>query len=178
MNRFLLPLIVFIALVVLLAIGLRLNPKEVPSPFIGKPAPSLTSPGLYNPQKTLSLDNLKGQVWVLNIWASWCVGCRIEHPQIKALSQQSDVLLIGLNYKDDPEDATNWLKRWGNPYDYSVTDQDGRAGIDWGVYGVPETFIIDHEGIVRYKHIGPVDVMDLKDTLLPIIERLQATAKG
>jgi len=126
------------------------------------------------PQEKLSPGDLKGRVWLFNVWASWCVSCREEHPVLNQLAQQQTVTIIGLNYKDDPAAAKNWLDTLGNPYNISIMDQDGRIGIDWGVYGVPETFVIDKKGLVRYKHTGPVTVDDVQQTFLPLIAQLQA----
>jgi cytochrome c biogenesis protein CcmG, thiol:disulfide interchange protein DsbE len=166
------PLAAFTLLGVVLAIGLRLNPREVPSPFIGKPAPSFSLPQLHQPGKPLAAADLKGQVWLLNVWASWCVACRAEHPLLVELSRQKQVPIYGLNYKDDPRAALEWLLRFGDPYTASMTDADGRVGIDYGVYGVPETFVIDKAGIVRHKHIGPVTnevwVRDLQPLVLQL----------
>ena len=171
--RFLIPLGVFLALAILLAVGLGLNPREIPSPFIGKPSPGFSLPNLHNAQQTVSHEDFKGKVWLLNVWASWCVSCRQEHPLFNQLSRMNEVTIVGLNYKDQVADAQNWLAQLGNPYSVSVSDLDGRAGIDWGVYGVPETFIIDKAGIVRYKHTGPVSPQDLQQIILPKIRELK-----
>lgn len=171
-RRFL-PLAAFGALAVLLGVGLTLRPREVPSPFIGKPAPPFTLPRLGAPAGSLSASELKGQVWVLNVWASWCAPCREEHPLLVALAREQQVPLYGLNYKDDPRDAQEWLLRMGDPYAVSVVDRDGRAGIDYGVYGVPESFVIDRAGIVRFKHIGPLTTEVWQRDLLPLIRQLR-----
>lgn len=173
MFKYLIPLVLFIILAVFLAIGLKLDPKEVPSPLIGKPAPHFSAARLHTPEQLLTPDELKGQVWLFNVWASWCASCRAEHPLLNQLAQQKAATLIGLNYKDDPMAAKAWLAQWGNPYQISVLDQDGRIGIDWGVYGVPETFIIDKQGIIRYKHIGPVTAEVIQQVFLPLINQLQ-----
>ncbi|PPD05022.1 MAG: DsbE family thiol:disulfide interchange protein [Methylobacter sp.] len=173
MFKFAIPLLVFIALAVFLAIGLSLNPREIPSPLIGKPAPVFSAPKLHEPDATLSPVDLKGRVWLLNVWASWCISCRAEHPVLNRFAQQKKIYMVGLNYKDETSDAKNWLNQLGNPYDVSVVDQDGRIGIDWGVYGVPETFIVDKNGLIRYKHTGPVTAEDLEIKLLPLISQLQ-----
>ncbi len=173
MNRFLLPLGVFVLLAVFLGIGLTLNPREVPSPLIDKPAPAFTLQQLHAPGKSLSAVDLKGQVWLLNVWASWCVSCREEHPLLVELGRANVVPIYGLNYKDKPEAAMAWLGEMGNPYKASIVDADGRVGIDYGVYGVPETFVIDREGIVRYKQIGPVTPQALKEKILPLVRKLQ-----
>ena len=157
MKRFLVPLGIFIVLVGFLAAGLQLNPREVPSPLIDKPAPPFTLPQLADPQRQLSAKDLLGQVWVLNVWASWCVSCREEHPVLVDLARSKVVPLYGLNYKDKRNEALAWLKQFGDPYAQSIMDTDGRIGIDYGVYGVPETYVIDKQGVIRYKRIGPVN---------------------
>jgi len=174
MKRFLLPLAVFLVLVVFLAIGLRLNPHEVPSPLIGKPAPAFRVPTLAEPGKTIGRDDLVGKVWLLNVWASWCVSCREEHPLLVDLSKRGLVPIYGLNYKDAREDAQRWLREMGDPYVASAYDREGRVGIDYGVYGVPETFVIDQAGVIRYKHIGPVTPAALESKILPLIRELDA----
>ncbi len=173
MTRFLLPLAIFIVLVAFLAVGLGLNPREVPSPLINKPAPAFQLPQLHQPDKTFSQQDMKGKVWLLNVWASWCVSCREEHPLLVELARTKVVPVYGLNYKDKPEDALGWLKQFGDPYVLSITDRDGRVGIDYGVYGVPETFVIDKQGAIRYKQIGPVTPGALKDKILPLVKELQ-----
>jgi len=172
-NRFLLPLGIFIALVGFLFAGLGLNPREVPSPLIGKPAPALRLPQLHAPEKQFAREDMLGQVWLLNIWASWCVSCRDEHPLLTEVAGTKTVPIIGLNYKDKPDDAKAWLRRYGDPYVLSVTDADGRLGIDYGVYGVPETFVIDKAGMIRQKHIGPVTREALEKKILPLVRELQ-----
>lgn len=174
MLKYLLPLILFIIMAIFLAIGLNLNPSEIPSPLLDKPAPVFSAPKLQAPNEKLAPADLKGQVWLFNVWASWCVSCREEHPVLNELAQQKAVTIVGLNYKDDPAAAKNWLDTLGNPYNVSIMDQDGRIGIDWGVYGVPETFLIDKKGLVRYKHTGPVTPTDVQQTFLPLIAQLQA----
>ena len=159
---------------VFLALGLNLKPSEIPSPFIDKPAPVFSAPKLQTPGEKLSPADLKGQVWLFNVWASWCVSCRAEHPILNQLAKQKAVVIVGLNYKDDPDDAKNWMNTLGNPYDVSIMDQDGRIGIDYGVYGVPETFVIDKKGLIRYKHTGPVSGDDVQKIFLPLIAKLQA----
>ncbi len=160
-------------LAIMLGVGLKLNPREVPSPFIGKPAPAFSLPQLHQPARSLSPADLVGQVWVLNVWASWCVACRVEHPLLVELSRQKQVPIYGLNYKDDPRNALEWLQKFGDPYTASALDANGRVGIDYGVYGVPETFVIDKAGVVRFKHIGPVtNEVWLRD-LQPLIRQLQ-----
>jgi cytochrome c biogenesis protein CcmG/thiol:disulfide interchange protein DsbE len=172
-TRYLLPFGVFLVLVVFLALGLKLNPREVPSPLIGKPAPAFTLPQLFDPQKTFSPQNVKGQVWLLNVWASWCVSCRDEHDLLVELAKTKVVPIYGLNYKDRREDALSWLKKLGNPYTLSLSDTKGTVAIDYGVYGVPETYVIDKNGIIRYKQIGPLSGELLAARLFPLIKELQ-----
>lgn len=172
MRRFLLPLAIFIGLVIFLGIGLNLNPKEVPSPLIGKPAPQFSLPSLNDPSKVISPKQMLGQVWLLNVWASWCVACRYEHPILIEMAKKSLVPIIGLDYKDVRADGLNWLAQFGNPYQDSAFDEDGRVGIDYGVYGVPETFLIDKQGIIRLKHIGPITPEVITQKLQPMILEL------
>jgi len=172
MKRVLITAVIFAGLVGLLAYGLTLNPREVPSPLIGKLAPEFELPQLYEPQKSFSKKDMAGKVWLLNVWASWCVACREEHSELLALSKSGEVPLYGLNYKDERPDAISWLKQGGDPYLLSVQDYDGRLGIDYGVYGVPETFLIDKHGVIRYKQIGPLTGEALKKTILPMVAEL------
>ena len=172
MKRFL-PLGIFLVLAVFLAVGLGLNPREVPSPLIDKEAPAFRLPQLRDPGLTLGTDDLKGKVWMLNVWASWCVACLDEHPILVEFSKRNVLPIYGLNYKDKREDALAWLGKHGNPYTMSIQDGDGRVGIDYGVYGVPETYVIDRNGIIRYKRIGPVTVQILQEKILPLLKKLQ-----
>ena len=172
MWRYLIPLGLFIVLVAFLAVGLRLDPREVPSPLIDKPAPAFSLPDLNRPEQKVSPADLKGKVWLLNVWASWCVSCRAEHPVLNALAETGEVILVGLNYKDVKADARQWLQQRGDPYVASAFDADGRVGIDWGVYGVPETFVIDKRGRIRYKHTGPINREVVKDIILPLVREL------
>jgi cytochrome c biogenesis protein CcmG/thiol:disulfide interchange protein DsbE len=171
---FLIPLAAFLALAVVLAVGLKLDPREVPSPLIDKAAPKFALPRLDDAQKTIRLDDLRGKVWVLNVWASWCVACREEHPLLVEFARKKVVPLYGLNYKDQREDALRWLARFGNPYDASLHDLEGRVGIDFGVYGVPETFVIDQNGVIRLKHIGPITPDVLATKIEPLLKKLDA----
>lgn len=171
MKRYLIPLAIFIVLAGFLAVGLKLNPREVPSPLIDKPAPDFALPLLDQPDKTVGLAEMKGQVWVLNVFASWCVPCLVEHPLVTQLAA-SGVKVVALNYKDKPEDASKWLARHGNPYNLVLADRQGQVGIDFGVYGVPETFIIDRDGKIRFKHIGPITPQALQEQILPLIKQL------
>jgi len=173
MKRFLWPLAIFILLVGFLAVGLNLNPREVPSPLIGKPAPAFELPVLQQEGKRFVPADMRGKVWLLNVWASWCASCRDEHPLLVELSRKGVLPILGLNYKDRGEDALRWLKQFGDPYQLSVVDADGRIGIDYGVYGVPETYLIDAEGVIRYKQIGPLTAAILEQKILPLAMALR-----
>ena len=192
MNRFLWPLIGFVVLVVLLAVGLKLDPRDVPSPLVGKPAPQFSLARIDTPEQTFSPKDMLGKVWLLNVWSTWCVSCRQEHPVLVEMAKSKTVTLIGLNYKDVRGDgeldsdkmapevekllalkrANSWLNKHGNPYALSVLDLDGRVGIDYGVYGVPETYIIDKAGIIRMKHTGPISPDVFSGTILPLVAEL------
>lgn len=172
MNRFLLPLALFIGLVIFLAIGLGRDPHEVPSPLINKPAPAFQLPQLHEPAKTFSAQEMRGKVWLLNVWASWCFSCREEHPLLLDFARSGAVPLYGLNYKDQRNDAIAWLNELGNPYLLSAVDLDGRVGIDYGVYGAPETYLIDREGVIRFKHIGPLTPEVIQNKILPLARDL------
>ena len=170
--RFLAPLLIFAVVAVFLALGLKLDPREVPSPLIDKSAPEFELPRLLQMEGVVGTAEMRGEVWLLNVWASWCSACRVEHPLLNDLARRQIVRIVGLNYKDAPADARSWLREFGNPYDIIAVDREGEVGIDWGVYGVPETFVIDREGVIRYKHIGPVDTKVLSETILPLISQL------
>jgi cytochrome c biogenesis protein CcmG/thiol:disulfide interchange protein DsbE len=192
MKKFLIPLVFFLALVIFLAIGLRRDPRELPSPLIDKPAPAFALRQLDAPD-LLGPEQMKGKVWMLNVWASWCVACRDEHPVLVAFARDHQVPIVGFNYKEIqpqetelmrlPEDerlrlarerARQWLLRHGgNPYQTTVMDMDGKIGIQYGVYGVPETYVIDREGIIRFKHVGALTPAVLRGTVLPLIKRLE-----
>lgn len=174
----LLPLGAFAALVAVLAVGLNRDPREVPSPLIGKPAPALMLPALSKPDEQVSGAALKGKVWMLNVWASWCGACREEHPELLAFARRQAVPIYGLDYKDTRPAGQDWLRRLGDPYVASAFDEQGRTGLDWGVYGVPETFVIDANGVVRHKHIGPITPQVLKEQIEPLLARLAAEATG
>jgi cytochrome c biogenesis protein CcmG/thiol:disulfide interchange protein DsbE len=174
MTRYLLPLVVFLIMVGFLFAGLGLNPRQVPSPLIDKPAPVFQLQQLHDPEKVLSSEDNIGKVWLLNVWASWCVACRDEHPLLVQLANAGIVPVYGLNYKDERSTALQWLKQFGDPYAVSVVDPEGRVGIDYGVYGVPETYIIDKQGIIRHKQIGPVTVKSMEETILPLVKELQS----
>jgi len=176
MKKAMIPLIGFIALVVLLAAGLSLDPKKVPSPLIDKAAPAFTLPRLYEPGKTIGKEDMLGKVWVLNVFASWCVSCRAEHEVVKHLVATGETEVIGLNYKDEGPDAKAWLKHFGNPYHAVAVDYKGNVGIDFGVYGVPESFVVDKKGVIRHKVIGPMNDPMVRETLLPLIRTLKSEA--
>ena len=163
----------FIVLLALLAVGLQLNPREVPSPLIGKPAPAFELPLLDQPDKTFSHRDLLGTVWVMNVWASWCPPCLVEHPVVAELARSGIAPVVGLNYKDKREDAIAWLKVYGDPYRASLVDPDGRVGVDYGVYGVPETYVIDRKGVIRYKHIGPLSPEAVQQKVRPLVQELR-----
>jgi len=191
-KKALIPLALFLVLAVFLAIGLTRDPRVVPSPLIGKDAPQFTAPVLASPEKTFALQDMRGKVWLLNVWASWCVSCRQEHPILVELAKSKALPLVGLNYKEVRGDgsfdmdkisaeseksmaverANGWLNEHGNPYVLSALDLDGRVGIDYGVYGVPETYIIDKAGIIRLKHIGPVTPDVYSTKILPLVAEL------
>ena len=174
MRRYLWPLGLFLVLVAFLAVGLRLDPREVPSPLVGKPAPAFQAAALARPELTIARDDLLGKVWLLNVWASWCGACRDEHPVLVDYARRGGVPIYGLNYKDKREDGLSWLRQFGNPYTDSLFDPDGRIGIDYGVYGVPETFVIDRAGVIRYKHIGPITPAVMRDKIEPLLKQLNA----
>jgi cytochrome c biogenesis protein CcmG/thiol:disulfide interchange protein DsbE len=171
--KFLIPLILFVVLVAFLAIGLSRDPHEVPSPLINKPAPAFEIPQLEQSNKTFSPESMKGQVWILNVWASWCVACREEHPVLVELANSGQAPLIGLDYKDQRTDALAMLAKQGNPYQLSGFDGNGRVGIDYGVYGVPETYVIDKAGVIRFKQIGPVTREILNQKIYPLLAELK-----
>ncbi len=172
MVRYLVPLAIFIVLAGFFYVGLSLNPQAVPSPLIDKPAPSFELSQLHSPAQTVSRDANLGKVWLLNVWASWCVSCRQEHPLLMQLARTGEVPIVGLNYKDSREEAIDWLRDLGNPYSVSGFDVDGRVGVDYGVYGVPETYVIDKQGVIRHKHTGPVTVEALQNEILPLVRKL------
>ena len=169
---FLIPLALFVVLAVFLGIGLNRDPREVPSPLVGKPAPAFTLPQLDS-DTPFSPKDMAGKVWLFNVWASWCVSCRQEHPILVDFAKTKLAPLIGLDYKDKNDEARAWLQRFGNPYDFSVVDADGRVGIDYGVYGVPETYVIDKAGTIRFKQIGPVTAEVMQNKIVPLIKELQ-----
>ncbi len=172
--RALIPLALFAGLVALLFFGLGTDPRKVPSPLVGKPIPTFTLPSLLDPNSTVSDADLRGQVSLVNVWFSSCFSCRAEHRELMAIAKSSGVQIVGLNWKDDKPEALQMLRQFGNPYHKIAFDQDGRVGIDWGVYGAPETFIVDKKGTIRYKQIGPIDRTVWDETLLPIVDQLKA----
>jgi len=176
MAKFLIPLGLFVVLGVFLAIGLNRDPRYVPSPLIGKPAPEFSLPSLQDSSYPVSTKELLGQSWVLNVWGTWCGGCRQEHDTLIAIARQRTVPIIGLNWKDDNAAAQQWLRQLGNPYAVVAEDRDGRVAIDWGVYGAPETFLIGPDGTVLYKHIAPMTMEVWNAEFLPRIESARSAA--
>ncbi len=174
LSLFVLPLAIFIALVGLLLFGLTQDPREVPSPLIGKSIPTFNTPDLIDPSRQVTDAELRGHITLFNVWASWCPACKAEHPMLMQLAQQSGIQLIGLNWKDERSAALQVVNSTGNPYRLIGYDPDNRVGLDWGVYGAPETFIVDRAGIIRHKHIGPIDQTVWDNSLAPLIETLQA----
>lgn len=168
MKRVYLPVGIFVTLVAFLYVGLYLNPREVPSPLIGKPAPAFELPVLHDAQKRFAPADMRGKTWLLNVWASWCVSCREEHPVLVDLARRGVLPIVGLNYKDRDDEAKRWLSQFGNPYSLSAVDADGRIGIDYGVYGVPETYVIGPDGVILFKQIGPVTPEVLAKKILPL----------
>ena len=175
MKQSYIPLLLFMVLAIFLVVGLKLNPSLIPSPLLNKPAPEIALPQLHEPDQLIKTADFKGKVWLLNVWASWCTTCRAEHPLLIELLQD-EVFLVGLNYKDEPTNATKWLADLGNPYQFSAVDATGAVGLNWGVYGVPETFVIDANGTIRHKHVGPLSKTDIVSTILPLVHRLQKGA--
>lgn len=174
MKRFLLPLVIFLVMVGFLFVGLNLDPREVPSPLVGKPAPQFSLPRLDNPEQVFSGNDMLGKVWLLNVWASWCGACKEEHPLLVSLAKTGFLPLVGMDYKDTRDEAQQWLVQGGNPYMTTVIDVDGRVGINYGVYGVPETYVIDKKGIIAYKKTGPITMQSLREVIVPLVKKLQA----
>lgn len=167
------PLAVFAVLVLFLGIGLTLNPRLVPSPLVGKPVPEFRLPPVQGRTLGLAAEDLRGEVAVVNVFASWCTACRDEHPLWMELARRRTLPIHGLNYKDRPDDAAGWLRELGDPYTRTGADRDGRVGIDWGVYGVPETYVIDKHGVIRDKIIGAITRKTVDERLLPLVRRLR-----
>ncbi len=174
MTRFMIPFVVLVVLGLVFWRGLFLNPGEVPSPLIGKPVPEFSLPGLYDTESGFSSDDLRGQISLVNVFGSWCPGCHEEHDTLMQFAASFDIPLYGLNWKDERAAAMRWLDGSGNPYAAIGFDQNGKVGIDWGVYGAPETFLIDADGIVRMKHVGPLTPELIRRKVLPKIEELRA----
>jgi len=172
MKKYLIPIGLLAGLLLLFAYGLKLDPRKIPSPLVGKPLPAFTLATVADANKTVSSESLKGRAYLLNVWASWCVACREEHPVLVALARERAAAIIGLNYKDQRADAIAWLKALGDPYEVSLSDLDGRLGIELGVYGVPETFVIDKAGVIRYKHIGPVTPEVFEQKIRPLLREI------
>jgi cytochrome c biogenesis protein CcmG, thiol:disulfide interchange protein DsbE len=177
-KKFAIPIAIFALLGVMLGYALvqmnagEYSPRDIPSPLVGKPLPAFTLPSLADPTKTVTNEDLRGQPYLLNVWASWCVACRTEHGLLVAVARDHQVPIVGLNYKDPRDDALKWLQALGDPYRLSIADESGRYGIELGVYGVPETFVIDKDGVIRYKHIGPITAESWSQKLLPVLQRL------
>jgi len=175
LNRrvlFVLPVVLLLGIAVLFAVGLRHDPGIVPSVLIDKPAPEFDLPPLLDGKAGLATADLKGQVALVNVFASWCIPCRVEHPLFMRLAEEGGVPIYGINYKNAPEDAKRWLAELGDPYARIGADRDGRAGIEWGVYGVPETFVVDGTGTIRFKQVGPLTAQVLENTVLPLVREL------
>jgi cytochrome c biogenesis protein CcmG/thiol:disulfide interchange protein DsbE len=172
MTKYGIPFAIFVVLLIFLAIGLGHNPHEVPSPLINKPAPAFQLPQLQDPAKTFSATEMRGKVWLLNVWATWCLPCREEHPLLVELARSGAVPIYGMDYKDKRDDALSLLKEMGDPYVLCASDNDGRVSIDYGVYGVPETYLIDREGVIRFKQVGPLTRDAVQDKILPLVKEL------
>ena len=177
--RLYLPLLVLGFLAIFLLRGLWLDPKKLPSVFIDKPLPGFTLPMLsdvgkeqmFAEDQLVALEDLAGKPWVLNVFASWCQACVVEHPHLIDLAKRGEIILVGLAYKDDPVATRSWLNKYGNPYNLILQDSDGRAGIDFGVYGVPETFVMNSQGVVKYKHVGPIDPTFFSQNVQPVLDQ-------
>lgn len=170
--RFVVPLAVFVAIAGLLGVGLTMDPSRVPSPLLDRPIPAFEAPALVDAERTVRPEDFEGEVWLLNVWATWCLACRTEH-EILMQAARAGIPILGLDYKDKRSAAIDWLERLGDPYRVSASDPKGRVGLDLGVYGVPETYVIDAEGIIRHKHIGEMTREDLEETIMPLVERLR-----
>lgn len=171
---YILPLVLFAVVAVALGVGLTLNPRVIPSALIDKPVPDFSLPPVDGRQNGLAAGDLRtGDVAIVNVFASWCGPCRIEHPLLMEVARSGEVPVHGINYKDRPRNAMDWLRRFGDPYERIGADKDGRVSIDWGVYGVPETFVVDREGRIAYKHVGPMMAEDMHQRILPLVRELQ-----
>lgn len=174
-----LPLIVFAALAALLAAGVwmsrRADRESLPSPLIGKPAPDFALPSLHEPERIVTLQSLRGAPFVLNVWGSWCVACRVEHPVLARFAETKRVRVVGYNWKDERADALRWLQQFGNPFWLVVADVEGKSAIDWGIYGAPETYLVDANGVIRWKHVGPMDEAVIKRELMPALQKIEGS---
>jgi cytochrome c biogenesis protein CcmG/thiol:disulfide interchange protein DsbE len=179
MNSRTIPLILFVLLVILLLVGLDISDRKtiIPSPLIGKPAPSFSLPVLGSPDQVMSKESLLGEPYLVNFWASWCVSCRVEHPAITELAKRKLVTIVGLNFRDETADANAWLNQFGNPYDVNLSDLDGRVSIDFGVYAAPETFLVDPSGTIVYKYIGPLTSAIIDTDILPLIASMESAGR-
>lgn len=171
--RLLLPFGIFLVIAVFLGIGLTLDSSKVPSPLIGKAMPDFSLPSVHAPERNVTPADFRGEPWLLNVWATWCVSCRAEHAVLVEAARSHGARIVGLDYKDERPAAIDWLRRLGDPYVVSAFDPEGRVGLDLGVYGVPETYVIDGDGIIRHKHIGPLTRADLEEEILPMLEKLR-----
>jgi cytochrome c biogenesis protein CcmG, thiol:disulfide interchange protein DsbE len=173
----LLPLLVFVALAILLYAGVHMSrtrdPNMIPSPFIDRPAPAFSLPSLHEPERIVTRDDLLGAPYLLNVWGSWCPACQVEHPLIERVAREGLIRVVGFNYKDDGEDARRWLRHFGDPYEVILVDLDGRNAIEWGVYGAPETFLVDAEGIIRFKHVGPITTEVIDREIRPRLQEMR-----
>lgn len=170
--RYALPLGLFVLVVVFLAVGLTRDPRHVPSPLVGRPAPGFALETLAPPPRPVTQADLPRRAFLLNVWASWCVACRTEHPLLVEYAARGGAPLVGLNYKDARDEALDWLAERGDPYAWSIHDPDGTLGLDLGVYGVPETFVVDADGVIRHKHIGPLDTATFERDIVPLLAAL------
>ena len=168
--RFAIPIVVFLLLVVVFSFGLFNDPRELPSPFLGEPAPAFEVASLTEPERIVGSADYAGKMALVNVWATWCGGCRQEHGFLMQLARSGSIPIYGINWRDDREAALGWLQQLGDPYEFSAFDADGRVGIDWGVYGAPETFLISPDGIVLHKHLGPLDARIWQEDFVPLIE--------
>ncbi len=176
MNSRTIPLIAFVLLVILLVVGLNISDRKtlIPSPLIDKPVPAFDLPVLASPEQRMSKDSFLGKPYLVNFWASWCVSCRVEHPAITDLAKRNLVRIVGLNFRDEEQDAVAWLNQFGNPYDVNLSDLNGRVSIDFGVYAAPETFLVDPSGTIVYKHIGPLTAEIIDTEILPLVADMES----
>ncbi len=175
MSRYLAPLLAFAALILVFVIGLTLDPRKLPSPFLLKPAPEFELPSLHEPERRVGSADYRGRMALVNVWATWCVGCRQEHEFLMRLAARNSIDIYGINWRDNRPDALRWLEQLGDPYVFSAFDEDARVGIDWGVYGAPETFLVSVDGIVLYKHLGPLDESAWQRDFVPLISASGST---